>query len=397
MIVAGSRLVIPESCRRQILQDLVAMHQGATKLRQRARLSLYWPGMDRDILVAAQQCSSWTEMMPSNPREPLKPHEEATRPFEQIHADFAAVRGRNFLILVDQFSGLPHVATFQSAGVTARQLIEAVRSFFIGGAGIPVKLWSDNGPPFSSAEFKAFLSDWGVEHGTSSPYHPQSNGIAEAAVKSMKKVIEGCWSKGAFDSDAFAKALLLFRNTPRSGGASPAQKVYGRPVKDSLPAHRRSFAPEWQKQDEILEERAQWAKEIAKDHFNSTAKQLIAFKVGDHVLVQHPTTKRWETTGVVVEIGPNRDYIIKTPAGSALRRNRRMLRRRIPVMPSSLAAACATPADPDSVANRDVQPAEQPGPRRGRPKGSRATRKETSEPPRRSARLKVPTKRYQPE
>ncbi len=49
MIVAGARVVIPTECRQPLLQDLINMHQGATKLRQRPRMSVYRPGMDNDI------------------------------------------------------------------------------------------------------------------------------------------------------------------------------------------------------------------------------------------------------------------------------------------------------------------------------------------------------------
>ena len=34
---------------------------------------------------------------------------------------------------------------------------------------------------------------------------------------------------------------------------SPAQLVFGRPVRDTVPAHRRSFAPEWQLKDDQIE------------------------------------------------------------------------------------------------------------------------------------------------
>jgi hypothetical protein len=64
MIMAGARIVIPESCRRPILQDLIQMHQGATKLKQRARLSVCWPGMDNDIDMAAQSCKHCTFASP---------------------------------------------------------------------------------------------------------------------------------------------------------------------------------------------------------------------------------------------------------------------------------------------------------------------------------------------
>lgn len=124
MIVAGSRIVIPEACRRKLLQDLVQMHQGTTKLRERARLTLYWPGMDRDVEIAAQSCKSCTEMMPSNQPEPLQPHQPATRPFEQVHADFATVNGRSWLISLvggpRWYTGLRH-PTSRSPMVTPRQ------------------------------------------------------------------------------------------------------------------------------------------------------------------------------------------------------------------------------------------------------------------------------------
>jgi hypothetical protein len=76
----------------------------------------------------------------------------------------------------------------------------------------------------------------------------------------MKKLITGSWRAGSFNVDKFAKSLLLFRNAPRSGADSPAQMVLNRPVRDSLPAHRRLFTQEWQQKTDLLEKRARRAK-----------------------------------------------------------------------------------------------------------------------------------------
>ncbi|EFX76839.1 hypothetical protein DAPPUDRAFT_106763 [Daphnia pulex] len=138
--------------------------------------------------------------------------------------------------------------------------------------------------------------------------------------------------------------------------------VFNRPVRDALPAHRRSFAPEWQLKADILEKRARRAKEVQIEHYNRTAHPLQPFGIGDHVIVQHPVSKCWETTAIVVEIGPNRDYIVKTPAGRLFRRNRRMLRKRVPVMPGN------PPAGPS------IQPA--PTPPEENPPGSNETERE---------------------
>lgn len=66
VIVAGARIVVPKPCRRQIQKDLVNMHQGSTKLRQRTRLSLYWTGMDRNITEAARFCKLCIECKAAN-------------------------------------------------------------------------------------------------------------------------------------------------------------------------------------------------------------------------------------------------------------------------------------------------------------------------------------------
>jgi hypothetical protein len=63
-------------------------------------------------------------------------------------------------------------------------------------------------------------------------------------------------TSGSFDLDKFGKGLLLFRNAPIAGGAPPFQVVLNRPTRDVIPAHRRSFAPEWQRAAGILENRA---------------------------------------------------------------------------------------------------------------------------------------------
>ena len=50
----------------------------------------------------------------------------------------------------------------------------------------PQIVQSDGGPQFISAEFEQFATTREFQHSMSSPYHSQSNGKAEAAVKIAK-------------------------------------------------------------------------------------------------------------------------------------------------------------------------------------------------------------------
>ena len=166
MVVMGARLVIPQVLRAEILEKLSKMHQGATKTRQRARISVYWPNMDNDI--ENKTCETCVKRLPSLPPEPLKERPVLTRPLEQIHADLGTARNRQFLVMVDSFGNWPHVVAFPDNKITARSVIDQVRLFF-SNVGAPITFWSDNGPQFSAPEFKKFLSVWGVNAATSFP------------------------------------------------------------------------------------------------------------------------------------------------------------------------------------------------------------------------------------
>ena len=161
-------------------------------------------------------------------------------------------------------------------------------------SGAPDVVWSDQRPQFTSRLFREFAAEWGFQHIMSSPRYPQSNGKAEAAVKSMKNLISAAWVRCGVDEAVLARALLQYRNTPsRRDALSPAQKLFGRPVQDTLPAHRRAFAPEWQRSADDAEEQARSNREYVEQHYNRHAWPLVDFRVGSNVALQNPVTKRW--------------------------------------------------------------------------------------------------------
>ena len=103
-------------------------------------------------------------------------------------------------------------------------------------------------------------------------------------------------------------------------------------------------------------------KNVEKINYNRKAKDLPRLFLGEEVRVQDPATKKWNRLGNIVGIGKFRDYSVKLPSGRLLRRNRKFLLK-IPPCPELK----------DDHANT-----------------------ETATSPRRSSRMKKPTRQFQP-
>lgn len=76
-----------------------------------------------------------------------------------------------------------------SEGTNATKKILKLKEF-CSNFGVPIELVSDNGLPFNSEEFLLFCQANGITPLKSPPYHPQSNGIVERRVQTVKKGLE---------------------------------------------------------------------------------------------------------------------------------------------------------------------------------------------------------------
>jgi len=357
LILCGSRLVIPGSMRKATLQQLHDSHQGIHRTKARARQIVYWPGIDNDIERVVKSCADCQLHLPSHGKEPYMARPAPSRPFEQIHADLFSFAGQQFLVVVDGYSSWPWVFCFNRDAPT-KKLIQALCDVFIASGAADV-LYTDNGPQFTAQAFQDFLQRWGVRHVTSSPHYPQSNGKAEAAVKSVKKLVRNSWNNQnqCLEKEQWTRAMLQYRNTPTSDGRSPAQILFGAPVQDILPAHRRTFDPQWQTTTETAEAVAEARQEAVKAYYNDRAQSLPTLRVGQKVAVQDPTSKLWSRHGIICDTGSNRRYYVKMQNGNVLVRNRRHIRLRYA---SPMATAVETPEQPLPPAAQPPLPAASP-------------------------------------
>jgi len=68
LLIRGSRIIIPVSLRVNILQKIHDGHQGLTKCRDRAKSSVWWPGLSAELKNTVMSCH---EQKRAQQKEPL--------------------------------------------------------------------------------------------------------------------------------------------------------------------------------------------------------------------------------------------------------------------------------------------------------------------------------------
>ena len=185
LVLKGPRIVIPRTLTPMILTKLHEGHQGVEKSKLRAKDCVYWINISKDIETTIAECSTCQQYRMLQTKETLQPHEIPTRPWQTLGADLFEFEGDNHLIIVDYYSKFPFIEKMPMH-CTAKAVVEATKKLF-SEQGIPQKLLSDNGPQFSSSVYAAFAKEWNFKHVTSSPYYPQSNGLVERFIQTVKQ------------------------------------------------------------------------------------------------------------------------------------------------------------------------------------------------------------------
>ena len=128
IMLKGRHIIIPNSLRQQVLNQLHINHMGIEKTKLLACKCVYWPSINADIEKDIKQCTTCLEFQQMQLREKIIHHEIPLRPWEAVGADIFHFNNINYLRAVDYNSKFPIIRILQ--GLLAEHLINAVSSIF---------------------------------------------------------------------------------------------------------------------------------------------------------------------------------------------------------------------------------------------------------------------------
>ena len=339
------QIVVPSSYRSDILslahESPLAGHLGVHKTQEKILSHFYWPGLHKDVADFCRSCHACQIVGKPNqkiPSAPLKPIPAFDEPFSRIIVDCVGPLPRskagNEYLLTIMCAATRYTEAIPLRRITANNVSKALVKFFTT-VGLPKTVQSDQGSNFMSKVFKQVLGQLGIEHVTSSAYHPESQGALERFHQTLKNMLktyclekEKNWDEGV--------PLLLFavrESVQESLGFSPFELVYGHEVRGPLKLLKERLLSE-DEDTNLLEyvssfrERLNVACEFARQNLSESQEKMKSwydqkskerhFKEGEEVLVLLPVVgnslqARFSGPYVIAKKIGDVNYVVKTP------------------------------------------------------------------------------------
>ncbi len=317
VVLRGHQVVIPASLRLEFIEKAHSGHPGADRTTKRLKDVVFWPGIAEDVTKKVSQCSTCNSLSAHQQKEPMIVPPVPDLPWTNLGADIFQWHRKHYLVTVDSYSGWFEIDLLHTLG--SKAVINKLKRLF-ATHGCPRVLTTDNGPQFNCQEFTQFAKSWDFQHVTSSPEYPQSNGLAENAVKQAEKLLESCY----LDGTDYMMALLNLRNIPRDGQLkSPCQRLMSRRTRNMLPTASSLLQPSAPDNKEVhrqlIKKRLQ-----QKKYYDKSAKPLRPLSANETVRMQ--TSSGYKKLAVVKRHakGP-RSYVVESNGKEYVRNRRHLL------------------------------------------------------------------------
>ena len=281
----------------EILKLIHEGHLVLTNCKLRAKETVYWPGLNdqlEKLVLNCQLCLKYSQSKCKQvPRKSLG-YEIPAFPWTKIATDIFHFEDESYLLLVDYTSRYPIICKLTS--MTAQHVIGHLKVIFFE-CGWPDTIVSDNGPFHTAEAFTKTMQEYRVNHITSSPHYPQSNGLAEKFVQTVKNLFYKAREEGA----ELYKALMIYCNMPLTGNLqSLMQILQNRVARSQLPMSNNA--------------QRQLGLEAEKVRTKTTNENLPLHDLylGKDVMMQDPTRKQWSPAVITSLCKEPRSYQVTT-------------------------------------------------------------------------------------
>lgn len=340
------QLVVPKKYTSAVMklahESPLAGHLGTKKTTDRILAQFYWPGMHEEIRRFCISCDICQRTVDKGrvPKAPLGVMPLIDTPFRRVAIDLvgpiypATDRGNRYILtLVDFATRYPEAVPLKQ--IDTERVAEALLDIFTR-VGVPNEILSDMGKQFTSDLMKAIGRLLTIRPLTTTPYHPQCNGLVERFNGTLKRMLRRMCAERPKDWDRYLSAILFaYREVPQESlGFSPFELLYGRSLRGPMTVLKELWTGEVDQEEvkhsyqyvvdlrERLEDTCRMAQEELKRSSQRYRKYFDArtkdrqFKAGDLVLILLPTDAnkilaQWQGPYEIVGKVGRHDYRVK--------------------------------------------------------------------------------------
>ena len=314
-----TQLVVPHALRQKTMEvahdSIMSGHLGVKKTLDRIQSSFYWTGIRNDVKRFCRSCDVCQRTMDRGKarRVPLQQMPVIETPFKRVAVDLIgpihppSKEGHRYVFtLVDYATRYPEAIALKS--ITTEAVAEALVTIY-SRVGLPEEVLSDMGTQFTSEcmqEVERLLS---VKHISTSPYHPQCNGLTEKFNGTLKKMLKRMCIEQPNEWHRYINPLLFaYRQVPQeTTGFEPFELLFGRSIRgpiqilrelwsndqaDSVAMNSYRYVLDLKERMEqtlkLVKEETERAQLRYKKNYDRKTKQR-SFEIGDWVLVLLPT------------------------------------------------------------------------------------------------------------
>ena len=230
------QILLPQFLTKRVLKEIheTISHFGVHKTFDMIQRRFYWPSFhkdDEEYCASCELCAK-NKVVPM-PRSPMKPVEVKLQPFYIVGVNIIGLLkttsegNRYILSVIDYYTKYAEAEPLPNQ--EAKTVVKALEQIF-SRHGMPSVLLTDQGRNFESHLFQSMCSLFYINKRSTTPYHPQSDGLCQRFNGILKLLLRMKVNKDRVNWDVILpSALLAYRvSKQESTGVPPFELLYGR-------------------------------------------------------------------------------------------------------------------------------------------------------------------------